>query len=174
MRRQRSEDGRWRLEDGGWRLEDRGIRNLASVKKICGNVLTCDKEFAARMLFLDSYPLPPSHMGGGHVAKTFDIRLTAGEICAESYFAKCVHFMSDVKCIIFAVSMLIFFHTPCPLSLGEREGVPPHTRPFTFVNGATTPLEGSGTWQGGHSCRYIKSMSSVRPCKRYSLRSCYF
>ena len=38
--------------------------------------------------------------------------------------------------------MLFFFHTPCPLSLSEREGVPPHTRPFTFVNGATTPLGG--------------------------------
>ena len=45
-----------------------------------------------------------------------------------------------------------FFHTPCPLSLSEREGVPPHTRPFTFVNGATTPLKGSGTGQGGHFC----------------------
>ena len=62
-----------------------------------------------------------------------------------SYFSKCVHFVADAKRIIFDVSLLFFFHTPCPLSLREREGVPPHTRPFTFVNGATTPLEGSGT-----------------------------
>ncbi len=60
--------------------------------------------------------------------------------------------------------MLFSFHTPCPLSLSEREGVPPHTRPFTFVNGATTPLEGSGTGRGGHFDRYIKSMSGVIPC----------
>ena len=40
-------------------MEDRGIRDLASVKKICSSVLPCYKEFAALMLFLDSYPLPP-------------------------------------------------------------------------------------------------------------------
>ena len=45
---------------------------------------------------------------------------------------------------------------PVPLSLSEREGVPPHTRPFTFVNGATTPLEGSGTGHRGHLRRYNK------------------
>ncbi len=67
------------------------------------------------------------------------------------------------------VSSLMFLRflsstPPVPLSLREREGVPPHTRPFTFVNGATTPLEGSGTGQGGHLRRYIKSMSDAIPC----------
>ena len=78
------------------------------------------------------------------------------------------NFVVDAKCYILDVSPPIFFHTPCPLSLREREGVPPHTRPFTFVNGATTPLEGSGTWQGGHLRRYIKSMSGNLACYKES------
>ena len=73
-------------------------------------------------------------------------------------------FATDAKRNIFDISPFFSFHTPCPLSLGEREGVPPHTRPFTFVNGATTPLKGSGTGRGGHLRRYIKSMSGVIPC----------
>ena len=74
-----------------------------------------------------------------------------------------------------------FFHTPCPLSLSEREGVPPHTRPFTFVNGANAilaphpdpPLEGRG--RGGNLVTMYKTEKcTALPYIRNSPRSCYF
>ena len=80
----------------------------------------------------------------------FDVPPNGGGKFVRRRTLQNVNFAADAKHINFVVSMLFFFHTPCPLSLSEREGVPPHTRPFTFVNGATTPLEGSGTGRGGH------------------------
>ena len=102
------------------------------------------------MLFIDSHPLPPPTWEGVLLYQSLDCRLTAGGSLLRRRTLQNVNFAADAKHINFVVSMLFFFHTPCPLSLGEREGVPPHTRPFTFVNGATTPLEGSGTGRGGH------------------------
>ena len=94
------------------------------------------------MLFSDSYPYPLPH-GRGVRSKAWIAALRRGR---------------------FAITYSFSFHTPRPLSLSEREGVPPHTRPFTFVNGATTPLEGSGTGREGHLRRYFKSVSGALPC----------
>ena len=109
-------------------------------------------------------PPAPSHMGGGYSLSKFGVPPDGGNNLRGVMTCIRSPFDTDAKRIIFDVSLFIFFHTPCPLSLSEREGVPPHTRPFTFVNGTTTPLEGSGTWQGGHLHRYIKSVSGALPC----------
>ena len=95
-------------------------------------------------------PPTPSHMGEGSASPKSGVPPDGGGKFAWRHASLYVNFVTDVKCNIFDVSPFSSFHTPCPLSLSEREGVPPHTRPFTFVNGTTTPLEGSGTGQGGH------------------------
>ena len=115
-----------------------------------GAALPYKRNSLTLMLFLNSYPLPPPTWEGVIIAKVWSAAYRRGKMWRGVKLC----YMSTFQSALNATSLMSFrsFSStpPVPLSLSEREGVPPHTRPFTFVNGTTTPLKGSGTWQGGH------------------------